>query len=72
MPPQFHKLSTYKSILVVSRYGQLKRIYCPFPVTNSKRVILMVDALSVGNDRKIYYHINGTLYLYSYFSILSM
>ncbi|WP_421942426.1 hypothetical protein [Pedobacter sp.] len=66
----FYKYENEKSLLVVNGQGQIKRLYCPFPVTNNVRQILAVSAIAAGNDEKIYYKINGTYYEYSSFVIL--
>ncbi len=66
----FYKYENEKSLLVVNGQGQIKRLYCPFPVTDGLRKILAVTAIASGSDEKIYYKINGTYYEYSSFAIL--
>ena len=67
----FYKYINEKSILVINIKGELKRIYCPFAVTDSGRKLLTVTAIASDNNEKIYYNINGSLYIYSLFKILN-
>ena len=66
----FYKYENEKSLLVVNGQGQIKRLYCPFPIIDGLRKILAVTAIASGNDEKIYYKINGIYYEYSSFVIL--
>lgn len=66
----FYKYVNEKSILVVNEKGEIKRLYCPFPVLDSVHKISTVNAIASDNNNKTYYYINGTYVLYSSFKIL--
>ncbi|WP_157255786.1 hypothetical protein [Pedobacter sp. Leaf41] len=66
----FYRYENEKNLLVVNKNGKIKRLYCPFPVSDGMRKISAVTAIASGNDEKIYYKINGTYYEYSSFVIL--
>ena len=66
----FHQYINDKSILVINKRGKVQRIYCPFPVIDSKRKISTVSAVTTGNDNSIYYKIGDHYYQYSFYSIL--
>lgn len=66
----FYKYINEKSILVINEKGEIKRLYCPFPVVDSMRKISTVNAIASDNDNKTYYNINGAYILYSSFAIL--
>ena len=58
---QFYKYINEKSMLVITPQNELKRIYCPFPVVDTKNKLLNVSAIACSNDFKTYYLINGKI-----------
>jgi len=67
---KLYKYIDNRSILVIKPTGKLGRVYCPFPVMDDKRVVLTVEAITIGKDGFPHYLIDGTYYRYSLFSIL--
>ena len=75
---EFARLLDSKSILVISREGQLRRIFCPFPVVVLEQVyqfkkdqILSVEAVKITVSLQDVFIIDGKAYLIRYFGILS-
>lgn len=68
---KFYKYINEKSILVITPKNELKRLYCPFPVSDENNTLFNVTSIATGNDFKIYYMINGKHKLYSEFKITS-
>jgi hypothetical protein len=75
----FHQFINNKSILVITKKGNLKRLYCPFavyrkPISHYRtkfRHHLIVDKIELNEDGKICYVINGKASVYSGFIILT-
>ena len=75
-----HEFARYvdpKSILVIDRYGKLRRIFCPFPVVVHFKVykfekgqVLTVQAVKVTIDLEDIFIIDGKAYLIEYFGII--
>ncbi len=64
------------SILIIDRKGQLKRLYCPFPVEvvvpvgqMGKGLVVFVEAIKMTPDMKDVYVIEGKAYYLSFFAI---
>ena len=75
---EFARLLDSKSILVISREGKLRRIFCPFPVVVLEDVyhfnigqILSVEAVKITVSLQDVFIIGGKAYLVQYFGILS-
>ncbi len=76
-----HEFARYidsKSILVINQKGQLKRIFCPFPVVVLYRVykfekdqVLIVQAVKVTIDLEDIFIIDRKAYLIQYFGIIT-
>lgn len=71
------KIVDSQSILVVDRYGTLRRIFCPFLVEAlvkfqnlSKGDVLVVDAVKVTLTLEDVYIIAGKAYLIGFFRII--
>lgn len=65
------------SLLIINKYGKLKRIYCPFSVkvvmsfnTFQRNEIVIVQQVQISKDYKLLYVINNNAYRSSLFIII--
>lgn len=65
----FYKYINDKSIWVINKQGETKRLYCPFPVMDYKRKVSTVTSIATGYDNSMYYMIEGDYYRYSFYLI---
>jgi hypothetical protein len=70
------KYSSPREIYVITHYGVLIRLFCPFPVkvlqdigTLKSGQIVFVDEIKVTIELKTVYIINNAAYFYFHFSI---
>ena len=70
------KYSSPREIYVITHYGVLKRVFCPFPVIVLQEIgvlkkgqIVLVDEIKVTLELKTVYIINNAAYFYFHFSI---
>lgn len=68
---KFYKYINEKSMLVITPKNELKRLYCPFLVSDQTSQLHNVTAIASGNDFKTYYMINGKYYIYSHYKIMN-
>lgn len=58
-------------MLVITPKNELKRLYCPFLVSDGNNKLHNVTAIAAGNNFKIYYMINGQYYEYDAYRIMN-
>lgn len=68
---EFFKYINESSILVITKKKELKRLYCPFAVIDSKNNISNVVAVASTNKNEIRYLINGKYQSYSNYRIMN-
>ncbi len=68
----FYRYVDETSILVINSKGEIKRLFCPFPVLNKdNRMIVQVEGIATGNDWMIFYKVYNMYIQYKCFEILS-
>jgi len=74
---ELFKVVSIDSILVINREGQLKRIYCPFPIEviipvgkYKLGMVIFAEAVKMTPDLKDVFIIEGKAYYPFYFKIL--
>ena len=68
---KFFKYINQKSMLVITPKNELKRLYCPFLVSDRNNKLYSVSSISSGNDNTTYYMVNGKYYKYNEFKIMN-
>jgi hypothetical protein len=68
----FYKYINEQSILVITKEGEIKRLYCPFSAINKDdRMIVQVEGIATGHDWMIFYRVYNMYIQFNCFEIMS-
>lgn len=75
---ELYRYCSPNSILVVTWYGKLKELFCPFGVKVRNEVFGLkkgeyayVDKVLIATDGSVVFHVKGLNYRYSHFDIIT-